>query len=61
MDSMIDMRHPLAVLATPAPWRQAIEPAIGHAKLDHRMERCWLQGSMGDALHAVLCACQRPA
>jgi IS5 family transposase len=36
--------------------RQAIEPAIGHAKLDHRMDRCWLQGSMGDALHAVLCA-----
>jgi IS5 family transposase len=36
--------------------RQAIEPAIGHAKLDHRMDRCWLQGSVGDALHAVLCA-----
>jgi transposase, IS5 family len=36
--------------------RQAIEPAIGHAKLDHRMDRCWLTGSGGDALHAVLCA-----
>src|SRR3954452_8503566 len=36
--------------------RQAIEPAIGHAKLDHRMDRCWLKGSQGDALHAVLCA-----
>jgi IS5 family transposase len=36
--------------------RQAIEPAIGHAKSDHRMDRCWLQGSEGDALHAVLCA-----
>jgi transposase, IS5 family len=36
--------------------RQAIEPAIGHAKSDHRMDRCWLQGSLGDALHAVLCA-----
>jgi transposase, IS5 family len=36
--------------------RQAIEPAIGHAKLDHRMDRCWLQGAAGDALHAVLCA-----
>jgi IS5 family transposase len=32
--------------------RQAIEPAIGHAKLDHRMDRCWLQGSVGDPLHA---------
>ncbi len=36
--------------------RQAIEPLIGHAKSDHRMDRCWLKGSDGDALHAVLCA-----
>ena len=36
--------------------RQAIEPAIGHLKADHRMDRCWLQGATGDALHAVLCA-----
>ena len=36
--------------------RQAIEPLIGHAKHDHGMARCWLKGSEGDALHAVLCA-----
>jgi transposase, IS5 family len=36
--------------------RQAIEPAIGHAKSDNRMDRCWLAGATGDALHAVLCA-----
>jgi IS5 family transposase len=36
--------------------RQAVEPAIGHLKSDHRMDRCWLKGSLGDALHAVLCA-----
>jgi transposase, IS5 family len=36
--------------------RQAVEPAIGHLKSDHRMDRCWLQGQQGDALHAVLCA-----
>ena len=36
--------------------RQAVEPAIGHLKSDHRMDRCWLQGQSGDALHAVLCA-----
>lgn len=36
--------------------RQAIEPAIGHVKHDHGMRRCWLKGSEGDALHAVLCA-----
>jgi len=36
--------------------RQAVEPAIGHLKADHRMDRCWLKGQIGDALHAVLCA-----
>ena len=35
--------------------RQAIEPIIGHLKTDHRMDRCRLKGSEGDALHAVLC------
>jgi IS5 family transposase len=28
----------------------------GHVKQDHGMQRCWLKGSEGDALHAVLCA-----
>ena len=36
--------------------RQAIEPLIGHAKADHRMDRCWLQGALGDAMHALGCA-----
>ncbi len=36
--------------------RQAIEPTIGHVKHDHRMDKCWLKGAAGDALHAVLCA-----
>ena len=36
--------------------RQAVEPAIGHLKSDHRLDRCWLQGALGDALHAVSCA-----
>jgi IS5 family transposase len=36
--------------------RQAIEPLIGHTKADNRMDRCWLKGAEGDALHAVLCA-----
>jgi IS5 family transposase len=36
--------------------RQAVEPAIGHLKSDNRMDRCWLHGQLGDALHAVLCA-----
>ncbi len=36
--------------------RQAIEPAIGHLKSDHRLDRCWLKGEIGDALHAISCA-----
>ena len=36
--------------------RQAIEPLIGHTKADHRMDRCWLQGAVADALHALSCA-----
>jgi IS5 family transposase len=36
--------------------RQAVEPAIGHCKHDNAMQRCWLKGQTGDAIHAVLCA-----
>jgi IS5 family transposase len=36
--------------------RQAVEPVIGHLKADHRMDRCWLKGKEGDAMHTVLCA-----
>ena len=36
--------------------RQAIEPAIGHVEHDNRMIRCYLRGSIGDALHAISCA-----
>ena len=36
--------------------RQAVEPAIGHLKADHRLDRCWLKGTVGDALHAISCA-----
>jgi IS5 family transposase len=36
--------------------RSAIEPKIGHLKSDHRMNRCFLAGLMGDAINAVLAA-----
>jgi IS5 family transposase len=36
--------------------RPAVKPTIGHLKSDHRMDRCWLPGQLGDALHTVLCA-----
>jgi len=32
---------------------QAIEPAIGHLKSDDRMDRCWLQGALGDLLQSI--------
>ena len=36
--------------------RSAVEPVIGHAKTDHRMDRNYLHGSDGDANNAVLAA-----
>ena len=35
--------------------RSAIEPAIGHMKMDGRLARNPLKGALGDAIHAVLC------
>jgi transposase, IS5 family len=35
--------------------RSAIEPAIGHMKMDGRSGRNPLKGAVGDALHAVMC------
>jgi IS5 family transposase len=35
--------------------RSAIEPAIGHMKTDGKLDRNWLKGVLGDAMHAVLC------
>jgi hypothetical protein len=29
---------------------------IAHTKSDNRMDRCWLPGALGDALHALSCA-----
>jgi transposase, IS5 family len=35
--------------------RSAIEPTIGHMKMDGKLGRNPLKGALGDALHAVLC------
>jgi IS5 family transposase len=35
--------------------RSAIEPTIGHMKADGKLDRNWLKGALGDAVHAVLC------
>lgn len=35
--------------------RGAIEPVIGHMKMDGRLGRNPLKGALGDALHAVMC------
>ena len=36
-------------------WRSAIEPAIGHMKMDGKLSRNPPKGALGDALHAVMC------
>jgi IS5 family transposase len=41
--------------------RSAIEPPIGHMKTDGKLDRNWLKGAMGDAIHAVLCGGPQPA
>ena len=35
--------------------RQAIEPTIGHMKNDGLLDKNWLKGEIGDAMHALLC------
>jgi IS5 family transposase len=37
--------------------RNAIEPIIGHAKSDHRMDRNYLKGEEGDRINAILAGC----
>ena len=37
--------------------RAAIEPLIGHLKSDHRLDRCYLKGSLGDAINLLMAAC----
>lgn len=36
--------------------RNTIEPIIGHMKADGKLDRCFLKGSIGDAIHVILCA-----
>jgi transposase, IS5 family len=35
--------------------RQVVEPMIGHMKSDGILDRNWLKGALGDAMHAVMC------
>jgi len=35
--------------------RSAVEPVIGHMKSDGKLDRNWLQGSLGDKINALLC------
>lgn len=37
--------------------RSGIEPIIGHAKHDHRMDRNYLKGTEGDKINAILAGC----
>ena len=42
-------------LKRPLKRRQVVEPAIGHMNTDGLLDRSWLKGELGDALHAVMC------
>lgn len=35
--------------------RQVVEPMIGHMKSDGLLDKNWLKGALGDAMHAVMC------
>ena len=35
--------------------RQVVEPMIGHMKSDGLLDKNWLKGAFGDAMHAVMC------
>ena len=34
-----------------------VEPVIGHLKAEGKLDRCFLKGTQGDALNALLSAC----
>jgi hypothetical protein len=60
----VELRRPPAagtasdmpVKAVTARRRGTIEPAIGQMKTDGKLDRNWLEGALGDAMHAVLCS-----
>ena len=37
--------------------RNSVEPVIGHLKAEGKLDRCFLKGTQGDALNALLSAC----
>jgi IS5 family transposase len=37
--------------------RNSVEPVIGHLKSEVKLDRCFLKGTQGDALNALLSAC----
>ncbi|MEB3294444.1 MAG: hypothetical protein VKJ24_14905, partial [Synechococcales bacterium] len=37
--------------------RNAIEPVIGHSKLDQTLDRNFLKGKLGDCINALLAGC----
>ena len=39
--------------------RNSVEPVIGHMKAEGKLDRCLLRGTQGDALNALLSACDQ--
>ena len=50
------VRRVTAVIRREMKRRAAVEPVIGHVKIDHRMERNYLKGREGDRANAILAA-----
>ena len=50
------VRHVTASIRREMKRRAAVEPVIGHVKAEHRMDRNYLKGRVGDRVNAVLAA-----
>ena len=62
LDSVSLVRWRRRFSASELRWRKrwaAIEPVIGHLKSDHRMDRNYLKGELGDKMNAMLAGCGR--
>ena len=52
----LPIRLTVALIYLHRAYQDCDESVVGHTKAGHRLDRCWLKGREGNALHAVLCA-----
>lgn len=59
IDSLRGIRLDLRIPQKERRWlrrRNSVEPIIGHLTTDGKMRRCFLKGTLGDAINVLLCA-----